>query len=141
MIMSKRQPNHLLVKIHRSYTVEEISRLFKVHKNTVRLWIKSGLPTCDVRHPMLILGLDLRGYLQARRQQKKRPCKLGELYCMRCRDSKPPALNMAEFHPITVTSGNLRALCPDCGCLMHRGVSRTKLTQEWTNLDITFTQA
>ena len=34
--MRKRHPNHRLVKIHRSYTVEEIAELFAIHKNTVR---------------------------------------------------------------------------------------------------------
>jgi hypothetical protein len=34
-----RYPNYRLVKIHRNYTVEEIARLLKVHKNTVRGWI------------------------------------------------------------------------------------------------------
>ncbi len=54
--MGKRHPNHRRVKIHRSYTVEEIASLFGVHKNTVREWVKAGLPTCDDKRPMLILG-------------------------------------------------------------------------------------
>ena len=57
--MGKRHPNHRLVKIHRSYTVEEIASLFGIHKNTVRGWVKAGLPTCDNKRPMLILGHDL----------------------------------------------------------------------------------
>ena len=28
------------VKVHRSYTVEEVAKLFRVHKNTVRDWLK-----------------------------------------------------------------------------------------------------
>jgi transposase len=38
-------------KIYRSYTVEEIANLFCVHKNTVRAWLKAGLPICDDRKP------------------------------------------------------------------------------------------
>ncbi len=41
-------PNHRLVKIHRSYTVEDAARCLAVHKNTVRRWIKAGLPTVGV---------------------------------------------------------------------------------------------
>ena len=42
--MAKRHPNHRQVKIHHNYTVEEIASLFGIHKNTVREWIKAGLP-------------------------------------------------------------------------------------------------
>ena len=41
--MAKRHRSHRLVKIHRSYTVEEASILLGVHRNTVREWIKRGL--------------------------------------------------------------------------------------------------
>ena len=65
--MAKRlNPN--LVKIHRNYTVEEVANLFSVHKNTVRLWVKDGLATNDDKRPMLILGSDLKSYLQAKRK-------------------------------------------------------------------------
>jgi hypothetical protein len=65
--MGKRHPNHRHVKGHRSYTVEEIAGLFNIHKNTVREWVKAGLPTSDDRRPMLILGHELIAFLQARR--------------------------------------------------------------------------
>ena len=62
--MSKRHPNPRLAKIHRNYTVEEVASLFGVHRNTVREWVKRGLPTSDDRRPMLILGRDLVAFLQ-----------------------------------------------------------------------------
>jgi hypothetical protein len=83
--MSKRHPNPRLAKIHRNYTVDEIANLFGVHKNSVRNWVKGGLPTSDDRRPMLILGRDLVAFLHARRVKNKRPCQPGEIYCMRCR--------------------------------------------------------
>ena len=55
----RRHPNHRLVKIHRTYTVEDIAGLFGTHKNTVRQWIRAGLPTIDDGRPMLILGPQL----------------------------------------------------------------------------------
>ena len=57
--MGKRHSNHRLVKIHRNYTVEEIAKLFGIHKNTVRNWVKDGLATIDDKRPMLILGHEL----------------------------------------------------------------------------------
>ena len=97
--MGKRHPNHRLVKIHRNYTVEEIASLFGIHKNTVRGWVKAGLPTCDDKRPMLILGRDLAAFLQARRTKNKQTCQPGEIYCVRCRAPKMPAGDMAEYLP------------------------------------------
>ncbi|PSH02716.1 MAG: hypothetical protein CXZ00_16020 [Acidobacteria bacterium] len=75
--MGKRKchPNYRLVKNHRSYTVEEIAERFGKHKNTVRAWVKDGLPICDGKRPTLILGRDLAEFLKARRVSKKQPCR------------------------------------------------------------------
>lgn len=137
----KRHPNHRLVKIHRNYTVEEIAKLFGIHRNTVREWIKRGLPTLNDKKPMLILGPDLSTFLQARRLKNKRKCQPGEIYCMRCRAPKNPAGNMADYQPITTTRGNLVGICPDCESMVYRGVNLGKLEQVRGRLDITIPQA
>jgi hypothetical protein len=139
--MHKRRPNHRLVKIHRSYTVEETAMLFGIHKNTVRAWIKAGLPPCDDRRPILILGQELASFLQLRRANKKRPCGSGEVYCMRCRAPRTPAGDMAEYQPKTESLGNLVGICPRCEAMMYRRVSVAKLPQVRGNLDITIAQA
>ena len=139
--MRKRHPNHRLVKIHRSYTVEEIAELFALHKNTVRRWVKSGLATSDNRRPMLILGSDLAAFLKARRTKNKRPCKPGEIYCVRCRAPKYPAASMVEYTPVTEKLGNLIAICPDCGAIMNRHVSLAKIGQIRGGMEISFPQA
>ena len=54
--MGARHPNPRLAKIHRSYSVEEIARLFNVHKNTVRNWLKQGLETIDGQRPTVVRG-------------------------------------------------------------------------------------
>lgn len=139
--MRKRHPNHRLVKIHRSYTVEEIAKLFGIHKNTVRGWVKVGLNTIDDKRPMLILGHDLVAFLQARRLKNKQTCKPGEIYCVGCRAPKFPAGNMVEYSPVTEKFGNLTAICPDCNSIMNRRVSLAKIGQIRGEMDITFPQA
>lgn len=139
--MATRHPNYRLVKIHRNYTVEEIAKLFGVHRNTVREWIKHGLPTSDHKRPILILGLDLAAFLQERRLKNKRTCQPGEIYCVRCRAPKNPAGDMAEYQPLTTTLGNLVGICPNCESMMYRRVNPAKLDQVRGKLDITMAQA
>jgi len=120
--MSKRlNPNK--AKIHRSYTVEEIACLFSVHKNTVRMWVKAGLPVCDNQKPMLIIGAELREFIQVRNKKNKRKCKPYEMYCLRCKSPQKPAENMVDYEPITEGTGRLIGLCSCCECIINKYIS------------------
>ncbi|MEN6509072.1 MAG: helix-turn-helix domain-containing protein [Smithella sp.] len=134
----RRHHNHRLVKIHRSYTVEETAKLFDIHKNTVRRWIKEGLANVDDRRPLLILGHDLAAFLQARRAKNKQGCNPGQLYCVCCRAPKTPGGDMAEYTPITEKYGNLKAICPDCNAIMNRHVSMSRIGEFRAKMDISF---
>ena len=139
--MRKRHPNPRLAKIHRNYTVDEVAHLFGIHKNTVRDWVKRGLPTSDGRRPMLILGRELVAFLTARRTKNKRTCQPGEIYCVRCRAPRAPAGDMVDYMPVTATLGNLVAICSACETMMYRRVSLAKLEQVRGILDVTMPQA
>jgi len=138
--MSKRiNPN--LAKIHRSYTVEEVAILFSVHKNSVRSWLKNGLPVNDNKRPILILGSDLKHYLQSKRKRNKRKCLPVEIYCVRCRSPQRPAGNMVDFEPISCSMGCLVGLCPSCEGIINKFFKVAQLSQIQGKLDITFTKA
>jgi excisionase family DNA binding protein len=126
--MSRTRLNPRLAKLHRSYTVEEVARLYGLHRNTVRSWIKrDGLPTIDGGRPVLIRGADLRVFLDTRRRAAKRPCPPGTLYCFKCRAPRAPALGMADFVVGERRAGNIAALCETCGASVHRGARRSAL--------------
>jgi hypothetical protein len=95
--MGARHPNHRLVKLYRTYSVEELATLFKVHPNTVRAWRQAGLTTIDEVKPMLFLGAHVAIFLRQRKLSGKRPCKPGQIYCLPCRAPKIPALGIADF--------------------------------------------
>lgn len=139
--MSRRTRNWRLVKIHRNYSVEEAAKLLRVHKNSIRDWIRRGLPVIDERRPVLILGPALREFLVQRRSKNKRPCAPGQIYCVRCRCPQHPAGGMADYKPIMATGGNLVGICPACDALMYRRVSLAKLEAARGNLDVTVRDA
>ena len=136
--MKTKRPNPRLVKIHRNYTVEEIASLFGIHKNTVRSWIKMGLPVTDNCRPQLILGRELAAFLDTRRNKNKRSCAVDELYCLRCRCPRKPEGNMAYCRAVTDKVGNLEAICPNCEVIMNKRVSLAALPRIRAQIDITF---
>lgn len=60
---SSRRPDHRRVKLHRTYSVDEVARLLDMHPNTVRTWVREGLPLLDSKRPQLIHGTDLTDFL------------------------------------------------------------------------------
>lgn len=139
--MPATRPNPRLAKIHRSYTVDEIAKLYGVHRNTVRAWIGRGLPTIDQRRPVLVLGSHLAEFLTARRAVNKRPCGPDEIYCVRCRVPRAPAGGAVRYDPLTATQGNLVGLCGCCGAGLNRRVSLATLPQIQGVLSVVLSQA
>jgi hypothetical protein len=137
--MARHRPDRRRVKIHRSYTVDEAARTLGIAKGTIRRWLKNGLEPVDARKPALIRGLVLTEYLSGRIKPKQ-PCPPGQCYCVKCKAPREPAGAFAEYIVITATSGNLRALCPVCGCLMHRRTSKADLEQLGGKLDVTIVE-
>jgi excisionase family DNA binding protein len=136
--MGGRRPNPRRLKIHRSYTVEEAARQLRVHRNTIRAYIKQGLPVVDERRPTLILGRDLQGFLEGRREQLRAVCGPRRIYCVKCRAPQAPAGFMADYIPLTSTSGNLRGICPECHKLVHRRVALAKIEAVRGQIDVSF---
>jgi Helix-turn-helix domain len=136
--MGARHPNPRLVKIHRNYSVDEIARLFGIHKNTVRNWLKRGLGAIDDRRPTLILGRELLRFLQERRQRAKQSCGPGRIFCIACRAPKVPAGKIAECILTGPRTGNLCGICPDCDRLIYRRVNLARIEAVRGDLEITF---
>jgi hypothetical protein len=139
--MPARRINSRLIKLHRSYSVEEAARALGAHKNSVRGWIKDGLPTIDRSRPALILGQDLRAYLEGKRKAAKRPCPPGTLYCFKCRQPRPPAMGMVEATRQNATTGNLSAICEVCDTMMHRRTRLAAIAVIMPNLDVQIREA
>jgi hypothetical protein len=114
------------VKIHKNYSVEEVAENQRVAKGTVRRWLKTGLPSLTEKRPCLILGGDLVDFLKGQKKPKQ-TCKPEECYCFKCKAPRKAAFGEAEYQPITLTNGQLIALCGECTTLMHKRVSLATL--------------
>lgn len=112
-----------------------------VHRNTVRQWIKRGLPTCDDQRPALILGRDLRAFLEAQRRSRKRPCRPGEIYCCRCREPRRPLGGFVEYQADTATLGTLVGMCGECEAMLYRRVNPARLAEVCGDLEVLPTEA
>lgn len=125
--MANRRINAQRIKIHYSYTVEQAADTLGVHKNTVRLWIKQGLPVVDERRPILLHGKAIRAFLDNRTAKLKRRLSVGQFYCLKCREPKSPYAAVADYVATSPDLGNLKGLCPDCETIMNRRTSLAKL--------------
>lgn len=139
--MARTRFNPKRVKINFSYRIEQIARLLGVHKNTVRAWLKAGLETIDDGRPAMVQGRVLRAFLERKRTSNRYVCPPGTLPCMKCRAARRPALGMVDFVPFTPSSGNLRALCEECGTLIHRTANRAQVSALMPNLEVRMVEA
>jgi Helix-turn-helix domain len=135
-----RRPDHRPVKVHCSYLIEEAADVLHVHKNTVRAWIRTGLPLVDRKRPYLIRGEDLIAYLKRRHAQNKRPCGPGQIYCLRCRTPQTPGGDMADYVARTDRTGDLIGICPRCEMMIYRRISWAHFAEVCGTLEVRITQ-
>ena len=137
--MKRRRLDPRRAKIHRTYDVAELAKLFDVCRGTVRDWIRRGLkPMNDDRRPALFLGSEVRRFLLEERKSRKRPTPAGQIFCFKCRAPRIPADNEADYRPRTLTSGNVEGICSVCGTMMYRAVALARLEATRGNLRVKF---
>ena len=110
----KRTYNTRLIRATWPYTVQEVSALFKVHKNAPLRWLKEGLQANGDGRPYLIRGDELMRFLRARQQGKKHCCKLREFFCFKCRVPREAYLNIADIIIESPYRFRVKALCAVC---------------------------
>ncbi len=139
--MPVRRVNPNRVKLHRSYSVDELARALDVHKNTVRNWQATGLEAIDKGRPILFQGATVRAFLAKRSASRKRPCSPGTIYCFKCGQPRAPAMGMVEVTRQTATKGNLCAICEVCGTMMFRHIRLAAIPAIMPNLDVQIREA
>ena len=109
------------------YEPAEIAKLFGVHRNTVRHWLKDGLKQIDCRRPILVHGSELKAFLARRQEGRRQKCAPGQFYCFKCRAPRTPRENLVEVAPHTEKVAKLAAICGVCETRMNRTSRRADL--------------
>lgn len=124
------------VSRHRNYSFEEAAAAIGCSKETIRRRVKAGaLKAITDRKPFLILGMDLVAQRKKVRVPK-RPLGPTEFLCFSCREARTAAFGIADYFPVSSLTGNLQALCSQCGTVMNRAVSAKALPSIGSTLSI-----
>lgn len=102
------------VKIHRHYTYETAADALGVTAHTVRAWRKAGLAVLDSQKPHLILGHELKWFIQARILKASRKLERDQFFCMTCNAPRQAYGAMVDYVPYNDKRGRLVALCDSC---------------------------
>ena len=111
------------IRTGQCYTIPEASSLLEVSTGTVRAWIRRGLRALRCEGLTLIPGDELKSWLTARRQTRKRKCEPDELYCCRCRTPRKARPGSVVIVPRNAKTIVISALCTTCDAKMNRGGS------------------
>jgi hypothetical protein len=95
------------------------------------------LPHITDQRPFLILGGDLRDFVQNRKKLKQQ-CELYECFCFHCRQPSAAAGGMMDYIPQTARSGQISAICDGCGTIMYKAFSPINLPSLMREVDVSF---
>lgn len=115
------------VKSNWCYSVDEAADIVGVTVQTIRAWFKQGLRCLNGCRPTLILGADLKAFLQDRKRKNAQTLVLGEFHCFRCQAPKAAAFGIATYFPHSQSQGRLQAFCETCEGPVNRFIARTDL--------------
>jgi hypothetical protein len=126
----RKRHNLKLVKVRRTYSVEEICNLFDVHPNTVLSWINNqGLKRLDDAYPYLVYGQVLADFIAIRQAKAKSTLAADEFHCFKCGCARKAWESVVDIHIHTPKLANLRGLCAVCGTGINKIFGRSKMPE------------
>lgn len=136
--------NIRLIKHRESYTLKQISETLNVHPRTVQEWRKEGLKTISTEKPFLVMGYDLKEFLNKKLQSRKTKLEANQFYCTKCRRAVTSKNNEVHLASLNKTIGKqgfkaliIKGVCQECETKLNKFSHEGRL-QELKN---TFTVA
>ena len=115
------------IKTHRQYTYDQAATALGVSLQTVRGWRGAGLPVLTAKIPHLIIGAELKAFLDRRSTKSKLTLSLDQFRCMRCGGPVAAYGGMVDYTPLTPTRGVLSTLCAGCEGACTKFASRAQV--------------
>jgi hypothetical protein len=125
----KRKPDLRRIRPTKVYMLLEIAETLDRNITTVRSWVGKGLPLLNEKKPVLVLGSDLKEWLQAVQAAKQQKCQPGELYCFKCRCPRTPLPGSMKIVPRNEKTVSIKGLCAVCGTRMNQAGSRARIDE------------
>ena len=122
----KKNYNLRLIKTREAYTTAKICELLNVHERTVQEWYKEGLKKLNEQKPFLVMGHELKRFLEKKLKSRKTKLSPDEFYCTKCRKGVKPTNNVSII--VSVNSiGNkgykamtIKGICENCNSKLNR---------------------
>lgn len=132
-----------IIKSRHSYTFEEISELLNVHTRTIQTWKKEGLNIIDSIKPYLVMGYDLKAFLQKKLETRKIKLDSNEFFCAKCREAVRSTDNDVWLKLTGKTLGNygfkeiiIKGICEHCNTRLNRFSHSGKIEEIKNNFNV-----
>ena len=119
--------NLRLIKTRESYSTKRISQEIEVHPRTIQEWYKEGLQPIENKRPYLVMGYEIKRFLEKKLQKHKCKLKPYEFYCTKCRHAVRSINNdvWIEISKRTIGKNGFKAMtikgiCENCNSRINR---------------------
>lgn len=121
-----RKFNTRMITSKKSYSIDEIAALLKIHPVTTSRWFKEGLKKIDDKHPSLVFGQDLIDFLDVKKQKSKHPCEINQLFCVKCQQPRESQNNTVCIK-VNASRTIIVGSCEKCGTKINKAISPKKI--------------
>lgn len=124
------------LKTRESYSTKRISQEIKVHPRTVQSWFKEGLQPIENKKPFLVMGYELKRFLEEKLKGRRTKLNPDEFYCTKCREAVRPTDKDVWISVSCRTIGNqgfksmtVKGICENCNSKINRFSHTGKLEE------------
>lgn len=113
-------------KAHHVYSVPDVMDLFNICRNTVSIWVGSGLRPSDGPGPQIFRGAELKRFHEERKLRTHRQLRVGEFKCLGCGSAVFPDPNNIVFEPMKNGAISGQSRCTDCNARLFKFLGETE---------------